>query len=91
MRWAGCSGAVGMASLHGLQALRNCHMLSSSLPPPAELRTAYEGLAHENQRLQQSLGELTRELQARDTGGLEGCAGAECTAALLPCFHWAGT
>lgn len=37
---------------------------------PAELRTAYEGLSHENQRLQQSLTELTRELQARDAGAL---------------------
>lgn len=35
---------------------------------PAELRTAYEALAHESQRQQQSLAELTRELQARDTG-----------------------
>lgn len=34
----------------------------------AELRTAYEALAHESQRQQQSLTELTRELQARDTG-----------------------
>jgi len=34
----------------------------------AELRTAYEALAHEGQRLQQSLTELTRELQARDAG-----------------------
>ncbi|PRW50911.1 basal body [Chlorella sorokiniana] len=33
----------------------------------AELRTAYEALAHESQRQQQSLTELTRELQARDT------------------------
>ncbi|KAI7844734.1 hypothetical protein COHA_001619 [Chlorella ohadii] len=33
----------------------------------AELRTAYEALAHESQRQQQSLAELTRELQARDT------------------------
>ncbi|KAL4853675.1 Centrosomal protein [Chlorella vulgaris] len=32
----------------------------------AELRTAYEGMSHEAQRLQQSLAELTRELQARD-------------------------
>ncbi len=36
--------------------------------PPAELRTAYEALAHESQRQHQSLAELTRELQARDTG-----------------------
>lgn len=35
----------------------------------AELRTAYEALAHEGQRLQQNLTELTRELQARDAGG----------------------
>lgn len=35
---------------------------------PAELRTAYEALTHESQRQQQSLAELTRELQARDTG-----------------------
>ena len=46
---------------------------------PAELRTAYEALAHENQRLSGSLGELTRELQARDTGAGRG-AGAGAVA-----------
>lgn len=38
----------------------------------AQLRTSYEALAHEGQRLQQALTELTRELQARDSGELEG-------------------
>lgn len=57
-----CAAVISWARF---SACKRC-MLS---PLPAELRTAYEGLSHETQRLQQSLTELTRELQARDAGG----------------------
>lgn len=59
------------SELHLARCLIPRHLASHTTNSPAELRTAYEAAAHENQRLSGSLGELSRELQARDIGALE--------------------
>ena len=74
--WVGGGGHWGVMPDRGVANLRQLTIdvwALRCLPPvcrccAAELRTAYEALSHENQRMQQSLTELTRELQARDTG-----------------------
>lgn len=67
MRWTGAAAGGPNAS----PPARAGSLVALTWPTrrhAAELRTAYEAAAHENQRLSGSLAELSRELQARDTG-----------------------